>query len=328
MSKKTCLFILSPHRSGSSALSGVLSQNGIFFGSNLLSPAFDNSKGFFENPSIVKLNDDILHSLGYNWYEFEDLPECWWLDKKYTVFINRALRIISSDYTDQKLIGIKDPRISLLYPFWQYITHNLLEYKIETIMLLRNANSVVQSLVKRNNFTEAHSLFITLQYTLCILKYCNGIRPFVILFDDLFSNFDKELDGLANTLNLIKPLSKAFLDETMIEHTEQFNDQVDPNYVLLYSILEFALSQRNSQNRLNLDISSAEIDILYKRKLLPLSFKNKTDRSLLGLKLFSVFINNPINFIRKMNLSNFKTLRKAIKEEHPNTILKNLEDLL
>jgi hypothetical protein len=47
MDKKIALIILSMHRSGTSALTGVLNLMGVSLGKELLQPQPDNPKGFF-----------------------------------------------------------------------------------------------------------------------------------------------------------------------------------------------------------------------------------------------------------------------------------------
>ena len=51
--KQTCILVLGMHRSGTSALTGVLQYLDIDLGSNLAGAAQDNKKGFFENENSV-----------------------------------------------------------------------------------------------------------------------------------------------------------------------------------------------------------------------------------------------------------------------------------
>ena len=47
--KRTVLLIFGMHRSGTSAFAGLLKESGIPMGSQLMPPAFDNPRGFYEN---------------------------------------------------------------------------------------------------------------------------------------------------------------------------------------------------------------------------------------------------------------------------------------
>jgi len=65
------------HRSGTSALTGLLDQLGIDLGDRLLETQADNAKGFFENKFVVQTNDAILEALGSSWDDTFPLPRDW-----------------------------------------------------------------------------------------------------------------------------------------------------------------------------------------------------------------------------------------------------------
>ena len=75
--------MLGMHRSGTSALAGALHLTGFDLGQNIMPPADENPKGFFENQHIVDLNDRILEELFTFWNETFFLPEEWWKEKKF-----------------------------------------------------------------------------------------------------------------------------------------------------------------------------------------------------------------------------------------------------
>ncbi len=60
MRYNTAVIVLGMHRSGTSALAGMLSMLSVQFGDSLMAPQADNSKGFWEHQDIVGLNDRIL----------------------------------------------------------------------------------------------------------------------------------------------------------------------------------------------------------------------------------------------------------------------------
>ena len=63
----TVLLIFGMHRSGTSAFAGLLKESGIPMGKELMKPAFDNPRGFYENEKIVAFNERILNILGQSW---------------------------------------------------------------------------------------------------------------------------------------------------------------------------------------------------------------------------------------------------------------------
>ena len=64
---KKCLIVLGMHRSGTSAITGLLSKLGIALGTNLMVGDEYNEKGYFENSHIVSANDDFLRAIDSSW---------------------------------------------------------------------------------------------------------------------------------------------------------------------------------------------------------------------------------------------------------------------
>ena len=64
------LVVLGMHRSGTSALAGVLSKTGYDLPKNLLPASFDNPKGYFESKEIIALNDDLFAEMGAVWSDW------------------------------------------------------------------------------------------------------------------------------------------------------------------------------------------------------------------------------------------------------------------
>ncbi|MGH2482289.1 MAG: sulfotransferase family protein, partial [Ktedonobacteraceae bacterium] len=63
----TAIIVLGMHRSGTSAVAGMLNALGMYLGSDLMAPAADNPKGFYEHNGITNLHDELLSSLGSSW---------------------------------------------------------------------------------------------------------------------------------------------------------------------------------------------------------------------------------------------------------------------
>ena len=64
---KTAFVIAGMHRSGTSALTRVVSMLGAKLPRTLMPPMPDNPKGYWESPAIAQLNDALLGELGSSW---------------------------------------------------------------------------------------------------------------------------------------------------------------------------------------------------------------------------------------------------------------------
>ena len=89
------------HRSGTSALTGVLSLSGIDLGKDLMEGSKDNKKGYFENNKIVSFNVKLLNILNTVWNDIKVLDESLLKniinDKE---LIKEAKDIIISEFSD------------------------------------------------------------------------------------------------------------------------------------------------------------------------------------------------------------------------------------
>jgi hypothetical protein len=66
------ILLLGMHRSGTSALAGMLHSGGIKLGDDFIQPLPENPKGFFEDLKIQNINKQILAAIGRKW---DDIPE-------------------------------------------------------------------------------------------------------------------------------------------------------------------------------------------------------------------------------------------------------------
>lgn len=324
-----CIIIISPHRSGSSALSGILKHSGVAFGSNLLPSSFDNSKGFYEIPEVVYLNDKILSYYGYTWWDYKELPTFWWKNDLPEIFIEEALSIINSNFdSSSDYIGLKDPRFSITFPFWHDILKTRLGYLIHPILIIRNPAQIIGSLRKRNNFTAEFAGYLSLRYLLDSLNCLKELNPVIVSLDSLVLNYEIEYNSLIRNLGLSESVANNFFDKNLL-NTEGLEDVTDSKYlILLNSIHKYILANRDEKGRVDLNIVLDKIDESNIEVGKPNKYKREGELLKLGKSFLSVFFTNPIKFLHVMNFSNYEKLLIAIKEESPKTIIKNLRKLI
>jgi len=246
LKKEQAIIVLGMHRSGTSALSGVLSEMNVFMGSDLYAAQKNvNEKGFFENAKIVDLNEELFDLLFSSW----DDPLGYQLDFTETEAISRlkrkAVKLIKKDYSSKLLWGIKDPRVSILLPFWLSVFSEL-SIKLSYIIMVRHPLEVYRSLLKRDGFSETKSLMLWLNYTLTCLKYCKNSDYQIIMYDDLMSNSNVTIDKLVRNIDmgLLENVGTAtqFISSDLRNHSVRFENNLYDNEVIqlskeLYSLL-------------------------------------------------------------------------------------------
>ena len=250
MVQRKCILVLGMHRSGTSALSGALSKLNIDIGKDIMAAARENVKGFFENVKVKQLNDEFLKELNTNWHtpfvnfdQFEPISE-------HSEFIPKIIDVINEEYQDQKNILIKDPRISILFPYWKLALEQL-NIEIEVVFSIRDFNAIAQSLHKRNAFSYGKSILLTMYYLLAAEKNTRGIKRLFVSYEHLLKSPIKVLNGIVDHLNIeeikmTKEVSSSiikFLDKKLNHGTTQsikINDFLSKEQTKIEAILKKA----------------------------------------------------------------------------------------
>ncbi len=196
------IIVIGMHRSGTSAISGLLAELGVFMGSSLFAPQKGvNEKGFYENSLVVKINERLLdeknwswdHPLAYNLHA-EDISSI-------TKFVAPAVKALDADYGKNPLWGMKDPRTSLLIPFWKIIFKEL-NVKPTYLLMVRPPDEVYGSLKKRDHFSLEKSLMLWLNYTLSAYFSTKSEDLCILSYHDLLENPDLVAKKIASSIDL------------------------------------------------------------------------------------------------------------------------------
>ena len=142
------------HRSGTSALASLVESMGISLGNKTSDSDSNNPKGYFENKDIVKFNENLLQYFNSRWddpsfncsYEMELKGE-----KNLNEWVYKAAKILNENFINNEL-AIKDPRLSILLPFWQKVFPicNILPENLYYTLIFRHPYEVAHSQKKRN----------------------------------------------------------------------------------------------------------------------------------------------------------------------------------
>ncbi len=154
------ILICGMHRSGTSMVAQALAGAGVQLGRDdeLLSPAADNPRGFFERVDVVSINEALLGDLGGAWDTPPKLHDQWWTDDRLGHLRAEAAAVIAR-FDGAPAWAIKDPRMSILMDFWL----SLLEDP-PTLVCVRNPLEVALSLHRRNGISYALGLQLWSQY--------------------------------------------------------------------------------------------------------------------------------------------------------------------
>ncbi|MFI3135486.1 MAG: sulfotransferase domain-containing protein [Methylococcaceae bacterium] len=221
--KPTLIIVLGMHRSGTSVITRALQVFDVSLGDSLMSKLPENPKGFWEDTDIVALNENILNFLGRNWFDLSPIRADELASLHHQGYYLQAIELLHKKVAAHKVLGIKDPRIAKLLPFWQHVFSNS-DYDIKYIIATRNPLSVARSLANRNNFNAVKSYISWLGHVIPALGETINEKALVMNYDRLMHAPEQELERLAKNFDLtINPSALQdyithFLDKTL-QHT-------------------------------------------------------------------------------------------------------------
>ena len=146
---KEAIFIIGMHRSGTSVLARSINLLGYHLGEKVLPPAKDNPDGFWENDSVVKINDSILKKLDSGWADYRALPKNWEQMDCLNEEKAKITHLLQSDFGSSDKILIKDPRLCRTCRLWFPILKER-GFEVKIAGTIRHPLEVASSLIRRN----------------------------------------------------------------------------------------------------------------------------------------------------------------------------------
>ena len=207
--------VLGVHRSGTSAVAGVVNAMGVYLGNpaDLMKPLAHNPEGFWEHERIVSINDRVFEALGRTWDTALPMPEDWWARERFAELRSEAVDLVRSEFAGHALWGWKDPRTALLLPFWTDVLAAVQAAPVY-VVAIRHPLDVAGSLQRRDAFALDKSLALWVEHVLRAFEYSEGAPRTVILYDELIDRPDATLNRLRNFLASVAPPARvAPIDE-------------------------------------------------------------------------------------------------------------------
>ncbi len=212
-----CLLVLGMHRSGTSALAGSLRTLGVHLGERLMEPRpGENQSGYFEDLEIYEAHKRLLDELGFSW----DDPRPLSLDAFPEGVLNshRAdmTRLLRERFADRTLWAVKDPRLSLLVPWWQEILSEI-NLTPGFVIVYRHPAEVALSLASRNAFSVEKSASLWLNHNLAAEASTRGRPRVFVSFDELLGHPVETLGRVAEGLGVDWPRAPGKVAEELRE---------------------------------------------------------------------------------------------------------------
>jgi len=176
------VLVVGMHRSGTSAVAGVLGALGLALPApgDLVSGRYDNPV-HNESAALTDLDDTVLRVLGGSWSAPPELTEGWERTPAVTQTMRAAPGALRRAYPGPGPSVWKDPRLCLLLPWWR----TLLPSPVLCIVVWRHPVAVARSLRARQGFPPSLGLALWQRYNREALGALGGQPAYVVSYEAL-----------------------------------------------------------------------------------------------------------------------------------------------
>lgn len=235
---RRALVVLGMHRSGTSAVTRLLTLAGAEPPRELMPANADNPQGYWESRRIARFNNRLLESAGTRWNDDAPIAEAWFSAADRHADRDEAAAILAEEFGSATELVLKDPRICRLLPFWRNV-FDATEIEPFGLVVARDPLEVARSLAARIHVPEfrpaaipatSRGLLLWLRYVLDADRVSQDLPRHVVHYGDLVTDWRQALAGLFATGIVGAPDAAAaaaidtFLDPSL--RRQRANEQV------------------------------------------------------------------------------------------------------
>ncbi len=215
------IIIAGMHRSGTSALTRVISLLGYDLPSRLLETdpqdkLETNVTGFWEATDVRAINDRFFERLGMRWHSIAPMPKDAFTSQVAAETRASIAAYLLADLKVGSTLLIKDPRISRLLPIW---IEALTAANIVPVVLisLRSPLEVARSLYLRNAMRHEYAFLLWMRHYVEAEAMSRDLPRAIVSYEDLTDDWRAASEASLRAANL--PVTRAPTDvEAAIEN--------------------------------------------------------------------------------------------------------------
>ena len=203
---RTCVVVLGMHRSGTSALTRVISLLGASLPKNMMPPAAQNNAlGFWEPARLVALHNELLSEAGSSWDDWRRLDLGGRLPAARLAHYKIAIAgELSEAYDESPLFVLKDPRICRFFPLYREILNDM-GIAVRIVVPLRDPAAVTASLRARDGIPEAVGQLYWLRHMLDAEANTRGVQRAFVAYESLLADWRRAIAPLTSGLGVDWP---------------------------------------------------------------------------------------------------------------------------
>ena len=217
------VLVLGMHRSGTSALARGLRCLGVALGDALLGAHPCNPRGFFEDVDFWACNKALLSAVGLLWHDAVPIDPAALLHLAQGESGSQALALLRDKLAPHACLGLKDPRLSRLLPFWRPLWH-VGGLRPHCLLSLRHPASVAHSLARRDGMEASHACALWLWHLLDAIEGSCGLPCLVVDYNTLLADPKRQIRRAGGFLGrsvdtaALEEFCSDFLDDSLCHH--------------------------------------------------------------------------------------------------------------
>jgi glycosyltransferase involved in cell wall biosynthesis len=235
---RRAVVVLGMHRSGTSAVTRLLTLAGATPPRELMPANPDNPQGYWESRRIARFNNRLLESAGTRWNDDAPIPETWFTAADRQADRVEAAAILTDEFGSAAELVLKDPRICRLLPFWRTV-FDATEIEPFGLVVIRDPLEVARSLAARVHVPEfrpaaipatSRGLLLWLRYVLDADRLSQDLPRHVVHYANLIADWRQALAAPFAACAIAAPDAEAaaaidaFLDPSL--RRQQANEQL------------------------------------------------------------------------------------------------------
>ncbi len=216
------VIVLGMHRSGTSLVAEMLHRGGVFGRVQECLPSDRwNARGYWELVPLVEFNESLLRAVGASWsFPPSDNQDLFLSElAQQSSYRTQALNLLGSMQVPAHNDWFwKDPRLSLLLPFWREIWG-----EPRYVICVRDPIEICRSLLSRDKLSFSVSLTLWQRYMLSILRGTQNTSALFVSYDRMLQQPRQECERLSNFLRS----SEVGSDVASLANTSAMRSAVD-----------------------------------------------------------------------------------------------------
>ena len=212
--KRVCLLVIGMHRSGTSAVTRVLSLLGAGLPQKILGAVVgSNLLGHWEPERLIAAHDALLAEAGSAWHDWQPLSLKGLPQERLAHHKAQLRRLITEEYGEEPLFVLKDPRVCRFVPLYVDLLAGM-GIAAHAVITFRNPLEVSASLAARDKMPKVDGMLLWLRSVLDAERCSRGLPRVMLGYDRLLAERVGAICNLETRLGIsMVPPSEAVAAE-------------------------------------------------------------------------------------------------------------------